>query len=152
MTFRPFQDAQLSLGNLQDEMNHLLARVWHTGVSTGPLDGQEWAPVIDMEEFADRYELYVEVPGVDGSSVELSYVANELTICGEKSRPTGANDSDRSVRRERRFGTFCRRIAMPSDIESEKLSASCRNGVLVVSIPKSESNRPKPIKISVGDD
>jgi HSP20 family protein len=149
MTFRPFQDTQFSLNNLQDEMNRMFERVWHTGVATGPFDGQEWAPVVDIEEYPDHYKLYAEVPGVDGGAVELSYIGNELTIRGEKTRPSDAAESDRSVRRERRFGTFCRTVELPHGIEADKLSAKCHNGVLVVTVPKSESSRAKAIKINV---
>jgi len=46
MNFRPFPDTPLSISGLQDEFNRLLERVWHAGVSTGPLDGQDWAPVL----------------------------------------------------------------------------------------------------------
>lgn len=151
MAFRPFQETQFSLGNLQDEMNRLFERVWHAGVSTGPFDGQQWAPVVDLEEFADHYKLYAEVPGVDAGAVELSLVESELTIRGEKTRPTDAVESNRSVRRERRFGSFCRTVGLPPGIDAEKLSATCHNGVLVITVPKSESARPKAIKVSVTD-
>ena len=87
MPFRPFQDTQLSLSNLQDEMNRLIERVWHAGVSTGPLDGQEWAPVIDLYEFDDYYTLCVEVPGIDVASVDVTCLDRVLTIRGEKNKP-----------------------------------------------------------------
>ena len=55
MAFRPFEDTQFSLGNLQDEMNKLFERLWHAGVAAGPFDGQKWAPFLDLHEYADRY-------------------------------------------------------------------------------------------------
>jgi HSP20 family protein len=152
MAFRPFQDTEFSLGNLQEELNRLVERIWHSGVSTGPFDGQEWAPVVDLVEFADHYLLYAEIPGVDGSTVELSYIGHELTIRGEKTKPACADEADRSLRRERRFGNFCRTVTLPAGIDADKLSASCRAGVLDITIPKSESSRPKAIKIDVADE
>ncbi len=152
MAFRPLQETQLSLGNLQDEVNRLFERIWHAGVSTGPFDGQQWAPVIDLDEFAEYYTLYAEVPGVDAGSVELSYVDHELTIRGEKPKPAGAEEADRSLRCERRFGAFCRTVALPHGIDAEGLSAECRNGVLEITIPKSESSRPTAIKSDVAGD
>lgn len=88
--FRPFQDPQLSLGALQDEMNRMFDRVWHGGVSTRPFDGQPWAPAIDLYEHEDRYTVYAELPGVPVESVEVSYLANSLTLRGEKARPDKA--------------------------------------------------------------
>ena len=87
MAFKTIQDAQISLGNLQDEMNRLIERVWHSGVSTGPFDGQQWGPVLDVYEHDDAYLLFAELPGVDGSDVEVTVLNNTLTIRGEKRRP-----------------------------------------------------------------
>lgn len=149
MPFRPFQDTQLSLTGLQDEMSRLIERVWHAGVSTGPLDGQQWAPVLDLYEFDDYYTLCIEVPGMDGSSVDLSYIGKELTIRGEKVKPAVAGEARRSMLGERRYGTFCRTVELPEDIDAEKLSAQCRLGVLEVTIPKSDAGRVKAVKIDV---
>jgi HSP20 family protein len=150
MAFRPFQETQLSLSNLQEELNRLFARVWHSGLSTGPFDGQEWAPVVDLEEYPDHYTLHVEIPGVDGNAVEVSHLDRELTIRGEKAKPAG--EPDRLLRRERRFGTFCRTVELPVGIDADRLSARCNNGVLEITIPKSEASRPKAIKINISAD
>lgn len=152
MTFRPFQDVQVSLGNLQDEMNQMFERIWHGGVSTRPFDGQEWAPSIDLFEQEDRYELFVEVAGVDANSIDCSYIDKTLTVRGTKSLPEEAADAGKPVRTERRFGDFCRAIELPEDIEADRLVAKCRDGVLRIVIPKTESNKPRPIKIDISQD
>ena len=149
MPFRPLQDRDLSLGTLQDAMNQLFDQAWHGGLSTGPFDGQKWAPQIDLYEHPEHYLLYVELPGVDASGVDVSYVGTTLTIRGEKSKPTGAGEADKLVRSERRFGTFCRTVDMPDDVDIEKLSAKCQDGVVEITIPKSDVNRPKAVKITV---
>lgn len=151
MAFRSIPDFQVSLGNLQDEMNRLFSRVWHGGVSTGPFDGQEWGPAIDLYEHDDRYTLFVEVPGIDGKSIDVSYVGTALTVRGEKVKPAGIAEDNRAIHRERRFGTFCRTIELPGDIVPEQLSAKCQAGVLEVTIPKSEASKPKAVKIEVED-
>ena len=151
MAFRPFQDRDLSLTTLQNEMNRMFDRVWHSGLSTAPFDGQEWAPLVDVYENADGYTLYAELAGVDAASVDVSYVGCTLTIRGEKTRPAGLSDTDRPLRGERRFGTFCRTVELPDDIDAEKLSASCSGGVLEITVPKSVASRPKTIKIKVQD-
>ncbi|MGB2987264.1 MAG: Hsp20/alpha crystallin family protein [Phycisphaerae bacterium] len=152
MAFLPFQETPLSLSNLQDEMNRLFERIWHAGLSTRPFDGQKWAPVVDLHEHPDHYTLYAEVPGVDGSSIELSYLDPALTIRGEKTRPAGVSEEDRPLRGERRFGTFCRMVELPAGINADNLSAKCQAGVLEITIPKSESSRPKAIKVEVVED
>ena len=151
MAFRPFQDTQLSLGALQDEMSRLVERVWHAGVSTGPFDGQQWAPVVDMFEHADHYSVFVEVPGVDADAVDVAFIGNALTVRGEKKKPDEDEEAARAIRAERRFGTFSRSIELPGDIEADRMSAKCHAGVLEITVPKSESAKPKSVKIKSED-
>lgn len=151
MAFKTIQDAQLSLGNLQDEMNRLIERVWHSGVSTGPFDGQQWGPVLDVYEHDDAYLLFAELPGVDGADVEVTVLNNTLTVRGEKRRPETIGENDRPVRGERRFGSFNRSIDLPADIDADGLTAKCHAGVLDVRIPKLESSKPKSVKIDIDE-
>ena len=149
MPFRPFQETQLSLTNLQEEMNRLIERIWHAGVSTRPFDGQEWAPAIDLYEHPDRYVLYAEMPGVNPDSIDLSYLEHSLTIRGEKTKPAGLGEDDRPLRGERRFGAFCRTVELTRDIDADKLSAKYHAGVLEVILPKTETSRTKAIRVEV---
>lgn len=152
MAFRPFQDPPLSLGSLQDEMSRLMERLWHAGVSTGPFDGQQWAPVLDMYEGEEGYTLWAEVPGVVPEEIEVTHVGNRLTIRGEKRRPSSVMEKDRAVRSERRYGSFNRQLELPEDCDASKLSAKCHAGLLELSIPKSAASRPKSVKIKVDND
>ena len=139
----------ISLGNLQDEMSRLMERVWHAGLSTGPLDGQEWAPAVDMYEGPERYTLYVELPGVDPEAVDVSYLTGGLTIRGEKVAGPGAGEAGRLVRHERRFGKFSRAVELPTDVEAEKLSAKYHAGVLEINLPKTKASVAHSVKIQV---
>ncbi len=149
MSFRPLSEMQFSFSSLQDELNHLKERLWHAGLSTGPFDGQEWAPAIDLFEHGDHYTLFVEVPGVLPEEIEVTRVGAALTIRGKKSAPEEMGEEDRRLRGERRFGTFCRTIELPGDIEAEPWSAKSTRGVLKITIPKSEASRAKSIKIEI---
>jgi len=149
MAFRPFQDSPVSIGNLQEELNRVFERFWHAGVSAGPFDGQKWAPFIDLYDRGEHYALYAEVPGVDAGSVEVTQLGGTLTIRGQKTKPACSCGEERMLRGERRFGTFCRTIELPGDVDPDKLSATCRDGVLEITIPKSASSRPKTVKVKV---
>ena len=151
MAFRPFQDPQQALGALQEEMNRLFERVWHGGVSTRPFDGQQWAPAVDMYEYPDRYAVYMEVPGVDGRSVDVSHVGGSLTVRGEKRRPADVTDDTSTLRSERRYGVFCRTVELPGGIDTERISAHCQAGVLEITVFKSEASKPKSVRIDVGE-
>jgi len=147
---RPVQEVQAALGNLQQEMNRMFDRVWHGGVSTRPFDGQEWAPALDLRELDDQFIVYIEIPGVDAGAVDVSHLGQVLTIRGEKKPPTPAGGEAGELRGERRFGSFCRTIELPTGIDGEKISARCRDGVLEITVPKSESSKPKCVRVQVG--
>ena len=150
MAFLPSpRDIPVSLTNIQEDMNRLMERVWHAGLSTGPLDGQEWAPAMDMYEDPEGYRLYFEMPGVNPQSVDVSYVGQTLTVRGTKPAPTEEGEHCRSMRTERRYGSFCRAVDLPDDVDAEQLSAKCQGGVLTITIPKSDASKPKSIKIDV---
>ena len=142
-------DMPVSLCKLQDEMNSMFDRLWHKGVTTGPFDGQEWAPALDLYECADDYTLFVEVPGVDPSSIELSVLGGVLTVRGSKQPCEEDHPGQQRIRSERRFGSFSRSIDLPVDIKGDAIDAKCANGVLCVTIPKTEASRPKAIKVNV---
>lgn len=149
MMFRAMQDPQQLFGTLQDEMNRVFDRVWHGGISTGPLDGQQWAPALDVYEYPDRFVVHVEVSGVDGNCVDVSCVGNTLTIRGEKRRPVDVADDTPTLYRERRFGCFCRTVELTGKIVVEQVAARYQNGVLEVTVPKSESQRPRSVRVEV---
>jgi len=145
--FRPIQDAQAVMGALQNEMNRVFDRVWHAGISTGPFDGQAWAPLIDLYEFPDRFLLLAEVAGVDGTSIELTYQDRTLTIHGSRPRPAGAFEDTPNPISERRYGNFSRTIDLPSVVNADGISARCTSGVLEVTLPKTEAGKGRTIHV-----
>ena len=151
MNFRPLHGAQESLRNIQDDMGRLMERVWHAGVVSGPFDGQEWAPQADLLERSDRFILLLEVPGVDASRIDVSHLGSTLTVRGEKKPYAGLDEGVRFIRGERRYGLFSRNIELPPGIDLDKLTATCRDGVLEIILPKSAAHMPKAVKISVGE-
>ena len=152
MSLIPFRkEGQVSLRDLQEEMNNLFARLWHTGLSTGPLDGQDWAPVLDVLEEEDRYVIRAEVPGLDAAGIELTYSGETLTIKGHKEVHYTDEQRKSLIRHERRFGAFSRSVSLPAAADPGKISATCHNGLLEISLPKTEESKPKAIKIAVAE-
>ncbi len=152
MALIPFRrERQLSLSDLQDQMNMLLSRMWHGGVSTGPFDGQDWAPPLDVYETADRYVVKAEVPGLRVEHIDVSFDGRTLTIAGEKTVEPADEALHSTICRERRFGSFRRSVELPGEVEASGISAVCRNGVLEVSLPKEEKCRATSIRIDVGE-
>ncbi len=105
-------------------------------------------PLVNLSE--DEGHIYVEAlaPGVDPKSLDLSVVQGTLTIKGEK--PGLAQVSAEAYHRnERAAGRFNRTIELPAEVDAAKVSAEYRNGLLLVTLPKSEAAKPRQIAISV---
>lgn len=150
MAFLPFRkEGLLSLSELQDQMNLLFSRMWHAGVSTGPLDGQDWAPALDVYEAPDRYVVRAEVPGLRVDDIDVTYSGTTLTVSGEKVADTTEELQPGCLCNERRFGKFSRSVTLAEAVDPDKIAASCRSGVLEVVLIKQERSRPESIKIEV---
>jgi len=124
-----------SVQDLRGEFDRLLDRVWHVGLNTAPLDGQDWAPPLDVHEEAEAYQICVEVPGIAPESIEITVAGGTLIIRGEKP-PHFAGERARLLRAECRHGGFCRRYELPGPVREEAITATTRYGVLRITAPK----------------
>ncbi len=152
MASLPFgKDMPLTIGEVQNEVNRLFGRLWHSGISMGPLDGQDWAPPVDLLDEEDRYVLKAEVPGLDIKDIEVSIGAEGLTLKGFKASERREGDEKKYLLAERRFGSFLRTLPLPAGIETANVRATCKKGVLEVVLPKKEESKPKAVRIDVTD-
>ena len=113
-----------------------------------PADVQSsaWAPSADIREEADHFLIEVDVPGVEPKDIDISMEKGVLTIRGE--RHYGNEDSEKNYRRvERAYGTFQRRFSLPEIADEEGITASGKNGVLEVKIPKKPVAQPRKITV-----
>ena len=135
-----------AMPRLQDEINRLFGNVRENDSSSATA---AWIPQVDIHEYADRFELYVDVPGVDPSKVELTLDEGVLTLSGERAEPAaGKGAEDPQGRRiERGHGHFHRRFVLPDTADGDKVNATGKNGVLTVVIPKQMKAMPRRIQI-----
>ena len=89
----------------------------------------------------------VQLPGVDPAALDLSLEGKTLTLRGERT-PLELGDGESAPRRERAFGPFARTVELPFEVENDAVSASYEHGVLAVTLPRAESNKPKKIAIA----
>ena len=106
-----------------------------------------WHPRIDVAESEKEITVTAELPGLSKDDVEITLTNNMLTIGGEKKRET-ENKNENYHMIERSFGSFCRTVALPVEVDTEKIDAVFKDGVLSVRIPKSEKAVPKKIAIT----
>ncbi|BBL34314.1 hypothetical protein Nstercoris_00545 [Nitrosomonas stercoris] len=119
------------------------------GVSTeGTSAVAEWAPAVDIKEEADKFVLHADLPGVKPEEIEVTTDNGVLTIQGEK-RTEARTEQDGYKRVERTHGSFYRRFSLPDTANLAGITATTKDGVLVVTIPKQEAVQPKKIKVAV---
>lgn len=145
------RDFPFSVQDIRNEFDRLLDRVWHVGLATAPLDGQDWAPCIDVFEEPDAFRVRVEIPGIGADDVDVSILDNILTIKGTKRASIEAGEDRQGLRAECRYGSFCRKYQLPSAVRDEGVTASCRNGVLDVTIPKTPEEKGRKVRIQAED-
>jgi HSP20 family protein len=108
------------------------------------------APAIDFAEDENAYHLTAELPGLSEKDINLSLSDDMLTISGEKREERQESEKDKNYHySERRFGSFRRIVQLPQHIDRDKIEASFRNGVLNVTLPKSQDARQRQRKIEV---
>lgn len=106
------------------------------------------APAIDFAEDDNAYHLTAEMPGLSDKDVNLELSGDVLTIAGEKREEKEEKEKNYHWS-ERRYGSFRRAIQLPQHIERDRIEANFRNGVLSVTLPKSEDAKQRQRKIEV---
>ena len=130
---------------LLNEFNRYFVRTGTADASSGAT--AEWTPAVDIEEYADKFVLYADVPGVDLNSVEVTLEKGVLTLSG--SREKAAEAAGVEARRiERANGRFFRRFSLPDTVDGESVTAKGSNGVLEIAIPKRAASQPRKIVVS----
>jgi HSP20 family protein len=110
--------------------------------------GGDLVPDFDIAETEDRFVVRADLPGIDVKDLDVSMVDNVLTVRGEKKEEI-EEQKERYHRVERRSGSFCRSFALPGDVKTDEIDASYRDGVLTLTIPKSEAAKQKKIEVKV---
>lgn len=107
-----------------------------------------WTPALDVYE--DKNNLYVkaEVAGMKKEDIEVSLHEGCLSISGER-KQEGAVQEDEVYRSERFFGRFQRTVALPAPVAADRVKAQYKDGILTVTLPKTEEAKPKQIDVNV---
>ena len=106
----------------------------------------EWTPPVDIFESGETFVLKLEIPEVDKDSIDIKINDNELSIKGERRLEPGV-DPENYHRMERGYGTFTRSFSLTKSIDSSKIRANIKDGILRIELPKKEEVKPKQIKI-----
>ncbi len=131
---------------LQGDINRLFGTMNQSDGSSSAT--ATWIPAVDIREYADRFELLVDVPGIDPNKVELTLVDDVLTLSGERAEESETREDLKYQRNERGVGRFYRRFVLPDTVDSDKVQATGKHGVLKVTIAKQAKALPRRIQIA----
>ena len=129
----PFRD----LRAIEDEFDRVMGRAFSRDT---------WMPALDVKETSERFEVTVDLPGLDPTDVNVTFEDGMLTLSGKRQFQE-EDKGDTWHRIERGFGTFARSIRLPQTADPERIEASFDKGVLKVSVPKSERAKPRTIEV-----
>lgn len=103
-------------------------------------------PAINAWTSDDEVILEAEVPGLEPKDIDVSVVGSTVTLTGTRN-PDEQKEGETCHRRERRFGRFVRTLDLPFEVDGTKAKATQRNGILRVSLPRTEADKPRKISI-----
>src|SRR5205807_6714665 len=113
-----------------------------------PRTGRPWSPAVDIFETENELVLKADVPDVELKDIDVRVENQTLTISGERQFHQDEN-SKGYHRIERSYGSFVRSFSVPNTVDTEKVAADYKNGVLTISLPKKEAAKPRQVKVEV---
>lgn len=141
--FRELEDMHRRLSSLVDDESFARRRNGKEAMTVA-----EWAPTVDIVEDEKHYVIKAELPEVKKEDVHVRVENGVLTITGE--RKAEKEEKNKKYHRiERSYGSFARSFSLPENVEAEKVSAAYKDGVLTVTVAKSEKAQPKHIEVKV---
>lgn len=149
--WRPFRDIERwqpfqEIENLQRQMNRLFDRLMPSG--DGGAAGITFVPSAEMEETDDAVHLRLEIPGLEAKDLDVQVMEDSVAISGERKSQTKVEEKG-IVRSEFHYGKFERVIPLPTHVQTDKVQAEYKNGILTLTLPKSEEDKRKVVKVKV---
>lgn len=137
-----------NLNSLQNEIDRVFDRFFPSQEQEEETSSRQavWRPRMDLIESDDAYRIRLDMPGLSKDDLTISYKDNELTVSGERTNDH-REEGEEFVRVERSFGHFRRSFTLPDSVDAENIQATYENGVLTLTVPKTERVKPRQIEI-----
>jgi HSP20 family protein len=125
-----------------------------TAATNAQTKAPSWVPAVDILEEDKAYEFHFDLPQHDKADLKVGVEDGVLTVHGERKFSRSADNSNsetkkRLLRVERSFGSFSRSFSLPEDVDSSKVEATYKDGVLTVRIAKDEKRSPKAVEVKI---
>ena len=106
----------------------------------------EWRPSFDVSETEGHINVRADLPGIDVKDLDITIENNVLTVRGEKKQEK-EDKGENYHRTERYYGSFCRSFMLPVEVKADEIEAVYKDGVLQLTVPKSETSKRKKIEV-----
>ena len=133
--------------SLRDELDNLFELPTASDLSRRTQLFSGWSPALDLYQNNDNVVAVLELPGMKKEEIEISLHDGTLTISGE--RKSERVTDGKAERSECYVGTFRRSVSLPARVDSAKVNASYKDGILTVTLPKADEAKPKQIQVNV---
>lgn len=137
--FNPLEDFPTGLRLFEDTVSRLLSEP----------AARPWSPAVDIFEKENELVLKADLPGIEMKDIDIQIENGTLSLRGVRKYEHTAKDGG-FHRVERGYGSFARYFALPETVDTEKVRADYKDGVLSVILPKKEVAKPRQVKIEVG--
>ncbi|HEX9116503.1 MAG TPA: Hsp20/alpha crystallin family protein [Anaerolineae bacterium] len=131
--------------SLRDAMDSLFEHAM-VGPAAGTERTAEWGLPLDVAENEDNFVVKASVPGVKPEDIEVTVHGELLSIRGEMKQEQESKNEQYHLR-ERRWGTFARSLTLPAAVKADQVEAEYANGVLTLTLPKTDEVKPKRIEV-----
>ena len=143
--WNPFRE----MAAMQSAMDRLFEENWRPFFEEGQLGLHSLA--LDMYEDDNNYVVTTEMPGVKPENIQVRVENDMLSIEGEIPEEVMEQKDERVIMKERRYGKFSRRVRLPQTVDANKVEAAYQDGVLRLTLPKSEAAQPRRIPVKTGN-
>ena len=145
--WKPLKDLELLQKRLdkffEDPFFPLASRFFEESLMEG-----EWQPAVDISEDKNNFYINAEIPGMKKEDIKIEIQGDQLVISGER-KLEKEEKKENYHRIERYYGNFCRSFVLPDTVAKDKISATYKDGILQIKLPKTEKAKPKAIEIKV---
>lgn len=143
-----YSNPQQDVKALQNQLNRLFEPFARFAVAgEEDLVSGTWAPAVDVAETQEKIVVRAEVPGMKQEDIQIEFENGLLTLRGERKLEKMEGVTWHRV--ERIYGNFSRSFTLPRTVDAERITATYRDGILEVEVPKKEEAKPKQIRIAV---
>src|SRR5699024_2030849 len=144
---------ELPLKRFRNELDGMLQRIFDESVLPNmPFVNSDLIPACNIVESKNSYSIEVEIPGIEADDIDIEIDNHILKIRGERKQETEQKDEETRIHSvEHRYGKFLSSVTLTDGINEEEISATDKNGILYINVPKSNESKVRRIKINKDD-